>query len=692
MLPTTVADLKRANLLYGSGDHAAAEEICCVVLNSVPQMADALHLRALIALARGEAKSAVEFLAQAIEVEPATLVYHDLLGTAYRELGEFAEATACYTQALHLAPHRAETHNNLGACLFDQGRFAEAVACHQRAIAIDPQLATAHYNLGNACQAQQQFDTAIACYELALQIDPDDGRVHANLGAARFAQNRLKQAQHHYAKALELLPESAEVHNNLGAVKHQQGDTTMAIKLYRSALGLQPDYADAMANLADAFVERKEFSEAISCYESLCGLMPESAEVHNNLGVALQHTRRFEEAVRAYERALELSPGYAEAYSNFGSVLRDSNDFTQAQAAYRQAIHLQEDLLEAHVGLAGVLEDTHQYKDAMACYDHAIELAPDNADVRFARALALLRGGDFGNGWQEYEWRWKTERFQPRDLPVPRWRGEPLGNRTILIHAEQGLGDTIQFVRYLALVKAAGGTVIFAGHERLQSIFDGIDGMDRFVALGRDIPPFELHAPLLSLPLLFKTTLDEVPAAPYLTADADLAVDWRIRLAGHRGFKVGICWQGNPQHPRDGMRSIPFEQMRSLAEVDGVNLVSLQLQDGAALLAGQDDGRRVDQWESLDQDAGPFMDTAAIMVNLDLVVTCDTSIAHLAGALGVPVWLVVDHVADWRWLRNRTDSPWYSTMRLFRQATPGDWHGSFATLRDALREQVEAHN
>ena len=642
--------------------------------------------------------TAVDLIQQAIDIDPAAAENHDLLGTALRNQGEFARANECYQRAIQLSPDRAEGHANLGACLFDQGHVAEAVACCERAIELDSELAAAHYNLGNALQVQRRFTDAGKCYETALRIDPNYGQAHANLGALRFAENQLDAAHRHYVKALELLPKSADVHNNLGAVKHQQGDVTAAIALYQTAIGLKPKYVDAIANLAEAFIDQGEHAEAIACYKTLRDLEPDAPEVHNNLGVAMQLERRLVEAVLAHERALELQPLYAEAFTNLGTALRDLNELSRAEAAYREAIRLQNDLVEAHVGLANVLEDSQRFEDALVSYDDAIEIAPDDPEARFARSLALLRRGDFANGWREYDWRWKTKAFHMPDFAAPLWKGEPLCDRMILIHAEQGLGDTIQFMRYLPLVQAAGGNVIFAVDSRLRRLMANASGVDRLAMLGDELPRFDLHAPLLSLPRIFETMLDNIPAAePYLYADEQLVSDWRDRLSAVlnpvRGLRVGVCWQGNSDHRRDRARSIPFEFIQHLANVSDLTLVSLQRRAAESTPPDEAaESRILDFGDSLDQHAGPFMDTAAIMMNLDLVVSCDTAIAHLAGALGVPVWLALDHAADWRWMRERDDSPWYPAMRLFRQGTPSDWSGVIAEIRSALREQPVAES
>ncbi|MCA9124463.1 MAG: tetratricopeptide repeat protein [Planctomycetaceae bacterium] len=688
MLP--IADtLARASHLYASGDFAEAESLCRELLRSAPQTHSAYRLLGLSALARNEPKEAIKFVRSALELDPSSAEYHDLLGTAYRELGEFKEAVICYQNAIRLDSTRAGFHNNLGAALFDQGLLSDAIVCHERALELDSQLATAHYNLGNALQAQHQLGPAISCYERALQIDPNHGRAHANLGAARFAQNDLERAHRHYATALALLPCSPEIHNNLGSVKYHQGDQKAAISLYREAIRLQRDYADAIANLAESLHERGDFGSAIECYERLCDLTPDNAAAFNNLGVSLHYACRIEEAIASYEKAIVLNPGYAEAFNNLGRAFRDTNDLTRAELAYRKSVALNSDLVEAFAGLASVLDDAQRYDEAMVYFDHAVKMAPDNAEARFSRSLALLRQGDFNRGWREYEWRWQTKQLQTRKLPVELWQGDPLLGRTVLIHAEQGLGDTIQFARYLPMVKERGGTVILACDERLRLLLKRVEGVDQIVSLGRPMPQFDVHAPLLSLPHLFHTSLLNIPGTkPYLTADDQLTVQWQKCLFEHRGFRVGVCWQGNSNHRRDVFRSIPREHFSSLLNVDNVKLISLQYRSEPTLVDIPSSDRIIDLSKSLDVRSGPFMDTAAVIENLDLVISCDTAVAHLAGALGVPVWLALDHAADWRWMQGRTDSPWYPTMRLFRQESPGDWEGVFNTMCDSLRQEV----
>jgi hypothetical protein len=326
----------------------------------------------------------------------------------------------------------------------------------------------------------------------------------------------------------------------------------------------------------------------------------------------------------------------------------------------------------------------------MACFERALRLDPQFAEARHHRATIWLRRGDFEAGWPEYEWRWKCRNFSPFSGPQPRWDGSPLEGRTLLIQAEQGFGDTLQFVRYVPLVRKLGGSVVVQVQPPLVRLLSGCPGIEPVAPLGAPPPEFDLYTPLLSLPRIFGTTLSNIPAQEsYLTADPALVDEWRQRLAGIEGFRVGIAWQGNRGYMLEGMRSIPLEHFAALAAIPNVRLISLQRHAGTEQLATvRDRFPVVDLGPHVDAAAGPFMDTAAIMKNLDLVVTSCTATPHLAGALRVPVWIALPVGSEWRWLIDREDSPWYPTMRVFRQRKVADWNEVFERIAAELAPLV----
>jgi tetratricopeptide (TPR) repeat protein len=582
-------------------------------------------------------------------------------GITLAQQGSLDEAVASFQQALQLRSAYVDAHNNLGNVRMFQGRLDEAVACYQRALQLLPAAAVAYRasiysHLCNVLQQQGKSREAVACGRQALQLQPESAKAHNNLGNALRDQGQLEQAEAAYRRALALDPQFAEAHHNLAIVAREQGKLADSIASSRRALELKPDYAGAC----------------------------------NNLGLALQDEGRTDESLACYRRALELKPDYAEAQLNLGNVLRDRAELDEAIACYHRALELKPDYSEAHGNLGTAFYDQGKLDDALACYDRAVALKPDSAEARFNRCVVWLLLGNLREGWPEYECRWRTKQFQPLPFRQPLWDGQPLPGKTILLHAEQGLGDAIQFIRYAPLVQQAGARVVVECQRPLLRLLAGCRGVDKLIGRGDDLPPFDVYAPLLSLPGIFQTRLDNVPAeVPYLFAAPSLVEHWRGRLLNLPGFKVGIAWQGASGHLRDRWRSIPLRYFAPLAEIAEVRLVSLQKHGGSDQLAEvAEQFQVVDFAEELDEAAGPFMDTAALMTQLDLVITSDTVTAHLAGALGVPVWVALPAVPDWRWLLDRSDSPWYPTMRLFRQQKPADWTGVFDEIKSALLRRL----
>ncbi len=640
---------------HQAGRLQAAEQIYRQILAVEPNHADAWDLLGVIAHQVGKHEVAVEYIARAVGLNENSAAFHNNLGGAYRALRRIPEALACFRRALELKPDYAEAHNNLGAGLYDRGKPDEAVTCYRRALELKPDYADAHYNLGVALNDQGKLDEVVTCYRRALELKPDYAEAHNNLGAALNGQGKLGEAATCYRRVVELKPDYAEAHNNLGAALNGQGEVDEAVACYRRALELKPDFAI----------------------------------VHHNLGVALKGQGKLDEAVACYRRALELEPNYAKAHGNLGIALNEQGKLDEAVACHRRALELKPDFAEIHNNLGVALKDQGKLDEAVACYRRALELKSDYADAHVNLSLLLLTG-DFQRGWAEYQWRWKTKQCPPRDFSQAPWDGQPLEGRTILLHAEQGFGDTIQFIRYASLVKQAGASVLVECQKPLVRLLAGCRGVDALIGRGDDLPPFDVQAPLLSLPGIFHTSLETIPAdVPYLFADPVLIEQWRGELGPIADSKIGIAWRGNPTHKNDRARSIPLSCFEPLASLPAIHLVSLQKGAGAEeLQEARDHFPVIDLGSRLDETSGAFLDTAAVMMNLDLVITCDTAVAHLAGALGVLVWVALPFVPDWRWLLDRSDSPWYPTMRLFRQDKRGDWQGVFQRIEAAIGEQM----
>ena len=472
--------------------------------------------------------------------------------------------------------------------------------------------------------------------------------------------------------------------------RHEAGRLHEAEQLYRQILAQQPEHAGAMQFLGVIANQVGRNDIAVGLIRRAIGLNPNVAEAYNNLGNALKDQGQLDEAIAAFRQALALNPNLPEAHNNLGSALKDQGQLDEAIAAYRQAIALRPTYADAHNNLGNALKDQGQLDEAVAAFRQAIALKPDYAEFHFNLSLSLLTSGDFQQGWEEHEWRWKCKEFPTpaRNFPQPQWDGCPLEGRTLLLHTEQGHGDAVQFIRYLPLVEQRGGRIIIECQAELQRLIRPIAGRCQIVVSGQPLPIFDLHCPLLSLPRVFGTNLDNIPNnVPYLRADAEDAGRWQRRLADHSPLvKVGLGWAGSPAHRNDCNRSMKLATLAPLGQVPGARFFSLQKGEAAAETKTPPAGMELVDWT---QELKDFADTAALIANLDLVIAVDTAVVHLAGAMGKPVWTLLPFVSDWRWLLERQDSPWYPSMRLFRQPRIGDWDGVITRVVEALSDWIE---
>ncbi len=527
-------------------------------------------------------------------------------------------------------------------------------------------------------------DEADRLYRQILARDPRHAESLHQRGMIALQAGRLDLAAERIAKAVALSPDDPWYLTNLGAVLHKLGRLDDAIACHCRAIELKPAYADAHNNLGAVLLHQWRFDEAQACFDRALEINPGYAEAHTNLGNALREKRRLDEAVACQRRAIELAPGYAEAHNSLGSALQDLGRLDEAVACYHRALALKPGCVEAHTNLGTAMNELGRLDEAFACYRRAIALGPDYPEVHWQYAYALLSDGQFRQGWEEYHWRWRrTTGPQPvlPDYSQPMWAGEPADGRTMLLWSEQGFGDRLHFVRYVPDVVRLGWRVILVTSRPMKRLFAAIAGIT-LIEEGEAPPAFDVHCPLLSLPRAFGTTLDTIPAPiPYLHPAPELVARWRDRLSALPGLKVGVVWRGNPQHNRDRQRSMNSGLFARFLDLPGLAVVSLQLDGRAEELAALGGGEAV---LNAGPELGDYADTAALVANLDLVIAVDTSVCHLAGALGIPTWTLVDFAAEWRWLRNRDDSPWYPTMRLFRQPTPGDWPAVVERVRAEL--------
>jgi Flp pilus assembly protein TadD len=485
---------------------------------------------------------------------------------------------------------------------------------------------------------------------------------------------KLAEADKIYRQVLSHNPNHPEALHLLGAVAGQVGRLDAAIELIRRAITINPGAAEYHYNLGNILRDKKRLDEAIMEYRQALKLRPNFVQAQNNLGSLLRDQGLLDEAIAAFGEARRIDPGGAEVYNNLGSALREKGNPDEAIIAYRQALRLKPDLAEAHNNLGVALGDLGLLEEATAEFRQAIRIRPDYAEAHNNLSLALLVKGDFAEGLPEYEWRWRWKGFRTawRKFSQPMWDGTELNGRTILLHAEGGLGDTLQYVRYVPMAANRGGKVVLECQAELFRLLKGLPQVEQLVCVNQPLPRFDVHCPLMSLPLVLGTRLESIPGhTPYLGVDARLKESWAKRLGPSDGeLRVGLAWSGNPKFKNDRTRSIALSRLAPLAAVPGVTFHSLQKGPGSEQISSAPAGMRlIDHAPDLED----FADTAAVISLMNLVISTDNSRVNLAGALGVPTWVMLQYVPDWRWLLEREDSPWYPTVRLFRQKSLGDW-------------------
>jgi tetratricopeptide (TPR) repeat protein len=533
---------------------------------------------------------------------------------------------------------------------FEQGAWPQAEDLFRQALNVDPRNAQLHYSLGLALEKQGRLQEASGCFQQALLCRPDYPEAYQALGAC-FQRAVAAPQPAAPAPAPPVSPKpamTAAVYNDLGVPVLDEGRVEEALHYFMKALDLDPNFPPAHNNAAAVHLAQGKLDEAAAHFEHALRFRPDDAQMHCNVSQAYFRLGRSDDALASCHEALRLNPLLAEAYVNRGSAL----------------------------------EAKGQFEDVLASFDEALRLKPNLAEAHFSRALTLLLLERFEEGWAEYEWRWGCPTIVPPPLPYPApvWDGSPLEGRTLLLRAEQGLGDTLHFLRFVPLVARRGGKVVLHVQPPLLRLVQRCTRMDSVIDCGD--ASFHVHALLMSLPRLLNLSREGLAeSVPYLQADPALVESWRNELSGLPGLKVGICWRGNPTQKFDRLRSIPLSQFAALAKVEGVHWISLQKGLGTEQLP-----EVADRFSVMDLSGrlDDFTDTAAVVKNLDLVITADTAVAHLTGALGVPVWIALPFIPDWRWRLKRDDTNWYPTARLFRQRTPGDWPEVFARIASEL--------
>lgn len=600
------------------------------------------------------------------------------------QAGRLGEAEAGFRAVAEANPQQTEAWFWLALTADQLGRPLDSVSYYERVLALDPKSAEAYGNLGSVLLKLGRYEEAIAQHRQSLELIPDNAKAHYNLAIALYEHNQVDEAIGYYQRAIELLPEYANAHHNLGMALYRQGRNAEAIEQYRAAIALEPNHASARNSLGVALYQAKQVDEAIEQYQEAIALQPNYVNAYDNLGIALKQQGNLAEAAENFQKAIALRPTYANAYINLGNTMRDLNRYQEAIAYCQEAVRLAPTNADAHNTYGCVLVDLARFSEAIACYEAAIAHRPDFADAHLNLGIILLQIGDFRRGFQEYHWRWQTKQCPDLRYTQALWDGADLGGKTILLTAEQGFGDTIQFARYAPLVAQRGGRVVIACQKPLLRLLGTIPGVTYCADRDRDNVEIHTHAPLLELPYILGTTVDTIPSqVPYVFPPRDTAI--QLTAPEPTRLKIGFVWATNPTNSTASKRSCPLAQFLTLLDIPHITLYSLQKDVTEADAESLPDHPHC---QNLAPQLKDFADTAAAIAQLDLVITVDTSVAHLAGALGKPTWTLLPHVADWRWLTQREDNPWYPTMRLFRQNQPGDWAELFSRVRQALRDEL----
>jgi tetratricopeptide (TPR) repeat protein len=577
-----------------------------------------------------------------------------------------------------------QTKIDQGMALCQQGRLSEAERIFMEILRRQPDHFEVLHLLGIVASATQRAGWAVELIENAIRLNPKVATAHSNLGVVLQDLNRLDDALASFERAIALKPDYAEAFYNRGVALHDLKRFDEALASYERAIALKPNFVEAFYNRGRVLQDLKRFDDALASYDRAITLKPDYAEAYNNRGNTLQKLKRLEDALASYESAIALKPDYPEAYYNCGDTLQDLNRPDDAMASYDRAITLKPDYAEAYNNRGDALVKLMRLDDALMSFDRAIALKPDDPSAHWNKSLCLLLVGRFEQGWRLYEWRKKlAEPYAVRPFSRPLWLGEEdIAGKTLFLWWEQGLGDAIQFCRYAKVAEARGAKVFMSAQKPLRALFKQISPTINII--GEDEVPdnFDYHCPLLSLPLAFRTTLETIPASiPYLKPHEDKSRFWSEKLGEKNRPRVGLVWSGGfrPNQPAafwsfNRRRNIPLDKLAALKNPD-IEFYSLQKgqpaeSEIANLTRNNWEGPDIIDFTSLLND---FSDTAALVENLDLVISVDTATAHLAGALGKPVWILISFNPDWRWLLDRTDSPWYPTAKLYRQNEAGDW-------------------
>jgi tetratricopeptide (TPR) repeat protein len=606
-------------------------------------------------------------------------------GLSLQETGKWKPALECYLRAVASGPTHPLALFRAGIALAHEGQMDLSAELLRRSLASDPKFSDAAKALGGVLLSLNRHKEAVEALEKACELSPGSAAALCDLGTAYAATGDFERAASNYTKAIVLKPDFAGAHNKLGNVQRFQGLLEKAALSYKRAIRAEPGQSQAWYNLGATLQMEDKFPKALEAYQQSLAIEPRNPSAENNMGLILKAQGRITEAIDAFLRAIALKPDYALAMMNLGATLQAANRPQDAVTTLEAAITLDAKSHQAHSNLGNALVALNRPADGLASYEKALELDPTSVDIRYNIGLSHLVLGDLEQGWAGYELRLETEDHRKKHTyAAPAWhRDQPTSGKTILLYAEQGLGDTLQFIRYVPVLQAMGASVILKVQSSLKVLLSGQFGEAVVVSGDDPLPPHDFRCSLMSLPGEMSTRLETIPSkGPYLKAPAAKLELWRKVFAKAPGPKIGLVWSGNSKHQFDHIRSAPVGVFAEMTKGIPAHFFAIQKEIREADLA------RLPEYpwiNDLSRKIQGFEDTAAIVAALDLVITVDTSVAHLAGALGAKAWVLLGFAPDWRWLLNRNDSPWYPSVRLFRQPNLGDWPSVTASVRAELQ-------
>ena len=615
----------------------------------------------------------------------------NIFGDIRLKAGHPREALKAFDRALKITPNFPEAHCNRGVALQEMGRLQEALRAVDKALRSRKVYPMAHFNRGNVLREMGRLDDALAAYNSALAAQADFAEALQNRGLTRMDLAQPALAMADFRAALVHNPKSVAAMIGRAAAHRRLDKMSDALHAVEQALDLEPDHEEALLLKSDLLAANDVFDEALEILDQLLVASPDRAGVHTARASLLLRLSRYDEALAACDRAIELQPRSASAFVTRSLVLGTVGRFDEQVLALKRAEKLGASGAEYLHSMAQIRSERGDYDGAIAAYREAIELQPDALQTHQNLAFAYFTKGMYEEAWPEHEWRLRSHQHPGlnHSVKTPKWRGEDLSGKKMLVYCEQGHGDTIQFLRFMEPLRERGAELSFIAPKPLVGLFkENLPWLaiaDR-VGLGVE---YDFQISLMSLPEVFRTTLATLPAAvPYLRPAAGYVDKWRERI-GDDGFRIGIVWQGNPNYGADFHRSIPLRHYAPLARVDGVRLISLQVFHGLDQLDDLPPGMTVERLgEEITNNPSGYREVAGAMANLDLIVTSDTGPAHLAGAMACPTFVALRDNPDWRWMAERTDSPWYPSMRLFRQQVRGEWSAVFEEIAGAVAERI----